>query len=408
MLHRFVSWRPVEGRWVRLAVFLWAVVLVASVGRGLLHSSPRHQGIYAVYAEAGRHWLDGEQVYPRYFDSTVFTYSPLCAAGFVPFAVLPDVVGSMLWRLFLCGFYLLALRQWINAALPSSLTHSQQALLYLAVIPVTVPTLLNAQAGALVIALILFTIAAAAKGRWNLAALCIALATMLKLYPIAVGMLLAVVYPRQFIGRLAAALSACVLLPLVLQHPVYAFGQYRDWVATLQHLESHSWYRTQYNCDLRLLFQVWLTPMPTLVYRVIGLTTAAGAALLCWMCRQRVSDGRQRLHFVLALGGCWMALVGPAVESFTYILIGPTLAWLLVRPRLEGARPPAVPVCTWVLLAVASMAVWFPFGSAFHRMGPHPLAGLLLAGCVLADVIAMVRPHQVPGVIATTPASRAA
>jgi hypothetical protein len=274
---------------------------------------------------------------------------------------------------------------------------------------VTVPTLLNAQAGALVIGLILFTLAAAAKGRWNLAAICIALATMLKLYPVAVGMLLAVVYPRQFIGRLAAALFACALLPLALQHPAYAVDQYRDWVATLQHLEGHSWYRTQFNCDLRLLFQAWLTPMPTIVYRVIGLTTAAGAAFLSWMCRHRIPDDRRRLHVVLALGGCWMTLVGPAVESFTYILIGPTLAWLLVRPGLEGTRPAAVLVCSWALFAASSMAVWFPFGRAFHRMGPHPVAGLLLAGYVLAEVIAKVRSHHAPAALAGTAAvSRAA
>jgi hypothetical protein len=232
---------------------------------------------------------------------------------------------------------------------------------------------------------------------------------MLKLYPVALGMLLAVVYPRQFIGRLAAALSACVLLPLVLQHPAYAVDQYRNWVATLQHLEGHSWYRTQFNCDLRLLFQAWLTPMPTIVYRVIGLTTAAGAAFLCWTCRRCESDDRGRLHAVLALGGCWMTLVGPAVESFTYILIGPTLGWLLVRPGLEGARPPAVLLCSWTLFAASSMTVWFPFGRAFHRMGPHPVAGLLLAGYVLADVMTMVRSRQDPAVIAgPAPASRAA
>ena len=67
---------------------------------------------------------------------------------------------------------------------------------------------------------------AAGSERWNLAALCIAVAAFFKLYPLAFGLLLAALYPRKLIWQLAVMagalfLSAGVLTMLTIPHPLW-------------------------------------------------------------------------------------------------------------------------------------------------------------------------------------------
>ena len=101
----------------------------------------------------------------------------------------------------------------------------------------------------------------------------------------------------------------------------------------------------------------------------------------------------QLLSFVIGLSTCWMTLFGPIVESFTYILVGPTIAWLLLDAWL-GWRPVwyrCLSISSWVLFASAAVAPWFLCSSAYHRFGPHPIAGLLLLTALLADAGTRVR-----------------
>jgi hypothetical protein len=91
---------------------------------------------------------------------------------------------------------------------------------------------------------------------------------------------------------------------------------------------------------------------------------------------------------LLGLAGCWMTLFGPVVESFTYILVGPTLAWMLLE-AWEERRPAvyrALLVASWVVFTLASAAVWVTLSTPLHNLGPHPLAGSLLLACLLWDL----------------------
>lgn len=376
-------WRGLD-RWERLAVMVWAAILLAVCGRGVLQ--PRSHSVYPIYAGAAERWLQGEDLYQAIPGYDYYRYSPLVAVLFVPLHLLPDAAGGVLWRLLNAGVYLGCLAWWSRVALPVPLSRSQRALLFLLVVPLSIGSLNNAQGNALVLGLLLATTAAAATKRWNLAALCIALACLFKLYPVALGLLLAAVYPRRFAPRLAGALAVGLLLPFVLQHPGYVADQYVRWTDHLVSYDRHSaqagaWYR-----DALLLTRVWLAPLGRQGYLVMQLVAAAGVAGLCLAARRAGWPARRLLALLLGLGCCWMTAFGPATESCTYILLAPSLAWALIQAWRD--RQPrwvrALLLASLALLWLSQAAIWFPKPRRLHELGAQPFAALLFLTCLIA------------------------
>src|SRR5262249_18623794 len=122
------------------------------------------------------------------------------------------------------------LDRFCRSVLPGPLTPLGRAVLLLLVLPLEIGSINNAQSNALVIGLLLLGVAAVADRRWNLAAVAVALACLFKLYPVAVGLLLAVLYPRRFSWRLALALAAGLALPFLCQRSDYVINQYGGWL----------------------------------------------------------------------------------------------------------------------------------------------------------------------------------
>ena len=123
-------------------------------------------------------------------------------------------------------------------------------------------------------------------------------------------------------------------------------------------------------------------------YVGMQLATAAAAALLCLAGRLAQWSRRRLLTGLFGLACCWMTLFGPVVESFTYILVGPTLAWMVIEARHQGRSVlyRGLLGASWTIFTAATAAIWFPQTIHFHSVGPHPLAGTLLLGCLLADL----------------------
>jgi len=373
-----------ERRWVAVAVIVWAAILLACCGRAFL--APNTKSVYPIFAGAARQWLAGADLYGQLAPGLDrFRYSPVVAALLVPFSLLPDSLGAALWRLVNAGIYLAALGWWLRALLPPSLTIAQRAALFLLVVPLSVGSLNNGQSNPLVLGLLLAALAAVKTERWNGAAACIALACLFKVYPIAVGLLLALVCPRRFAGKLAAALAVGAALPFALQHGHYVAGQYMSW---LEHFQTYDrqclivelWYR-----DIRLLLRPWLGPLDFWIYTGVQLLAAAGIAAFCLVGRLAFWPRDRLLLLLFALGCCWMTLVGPATESCTYILLAPTLAWALLDAWQTQRSRPALGLflASYGLFLACQMAVWFPIGRTVHTLGLQPLAGLLLLAGIL-------------------------
>jgi hypothetical protein len=447
------GWRWLKQRdpWVRWAIALWlAVVLVISARCAL---KPRQRTLYTTWAGAGRDWIIGRDLYRTSWEwhQDQFRYSPLVAVLFVPFSYLPEGVGGVVWRLLNAGVLLGGFACWLRAAAPRTTTPREQAALFLLMLPLSLGSLNNGQPNPLVIGLLLLAVAAIGRSRWNSAAVLVMLAIALKVYPIAVGLLLVAAYPRRFAPRLLLAVLAGLAVPLLCQRWDYVQEQYSLWFGRLGGDDRKTWPWHMAYRDLWLLLRVLGIRISPLTYTGLQVLAAAGAALLCVAGRQRGWDRPRLLLAVLALGSCWMTLLGPATESSTYALLAPVLAWAVLEatraPWENWAISPAghtpwpwatrwMPAAAWWLfvltvlaglppgappsadpslhpLAVVAQAVrqgHFPATNQVHALGLHPLAALLLTVAYLVGILrALLRagPTAMPAAGAPPPAQAA-
>lgn len=330
------------------------------------------------YQPAGVNWFAGHELYQTAADTC--RYSPLVHAFLVPFSILPEPWGMMLWRLFEGLSFIAAMHWWLRAVCPESWTGGQRAWVLVLAIPLAIGSLNNGQSNVFMMAGILAGVAAVSERRWNLGAVMLASACFLKIYPIAMAMLLIAMFPRQFAWRLAAALGAGLLLPFVLQDPEYVWRQYGRWFGNLEGDDRSNWNLYEAYRDVWMLTRIsgWTISLST--YRLIQVGVGGILGLLCFRMRFRGEIGRDQLNLALGLGCCWMTAFGPATESPTYILLNATLAWLLVKcwdgETSRWTRLPAT--ISALLFFIAGIAVTTPFGRRVLVLGPQPIAALLI------------------------------
>src|SRR5262245_19624698 len=207
----------------RLALGAWAVVLVGVA----IAVWARPGKLYPTFVAAGQHFRDAEPIYGPVPDGQdQYRYSPLVAAAFAPWGALPIPVGAILWRWLEAIVLLLALRAWSRVAVPAV----PWPALALLTLPLVIGNIFNAQPTPLVCALMLAGVAAFARERYGLAAAAIAGATLFKVYPIGLGLLLCVVEPRRFTSRLLFAVAIGGAAPFALQSADYVARQFEEWV----------------------------------------------------------------------------------------------------------------------------------------------------------------------------------
>jgi Glycosyltransferase family 87 len=377
---------------IRLAWVVWVLLGLATCGRALLVPySDRHAGIYPVFAHAGQAWYLGHPVYAREDGFHVFRYSPLMAALLAPFGLMPDVVGNLAWRLLNFIAFLAGLKAWVRRVLPRDLTAQQRGGIYLLAALLAGTGLVDGQSNALVIGLLLLASADVARQRWWWSAGCVALACLLKLFPVAFALLVMAVYFHPFTWRVLLTIAAGLAFPFFLQSPDYVFDQYPAWFSlVVRDSGRQDWPLDLAYRDLRFLFRVYLAPLTPSQYLAIQLGVAAGMAGLCVAAqRQRWSCGRLMV-LLLGLSVTWMLVLGPSTEGVTYILMAPTLAWAVVESWIKRTRR-LLPTLALALVVGASVAVWFPNGKKLHLLGPHPLAGLLLMIHLVVGAVRQLR-----------------
>src|SRR6516165_4982665 len=187
------------------------------------HAYPAVHTVYGVYAAAARNWWAGHDIYVRTID--YFRYSPLAAIAFSPFAWLPDSWGCPLWKVANGLFFVFALFFWARHALPACLTTKHLCLLFLLVLPLILHSLYIGQANLIMVGALMLGMATAARERWNKAAGWVAVATLIKAYPLVLGLLLLALFPRRFGPRYLLALLAGLGLPFLAQRPGFVVEQ---------------------------------------------------------------------------------------------------------------------------------------------------------------------------------------
>lgn len=366
------------GRWERLALVLWALLVVAAVGRAALYNLPRHQGVYPIFADAGRHWLHGEGLYDGQDPNSlcVFRYSPLTAAALTPLALVAAPVGSALLRVANLAVFLPGFWWWTRTTLGR---REHRAVAWLLCAGMGCVTFMDVQLNLLTIGFILIALAAAAESRWNMAALAVSLACCVKVYPAALALVLAAVYPRRFALRWAAAMALCLLLPFLFQRPGYVAQQYVDWVRWGLNQRFRPELDISFQDAMRVCSR-WLAPMSRETYVRLEVVAGAAVALVCLWRRWRRARPTDLLHCIAGLCGGWMMAFGPATESQTYVQLAPVaavltvLAWAAPRPAWFRALVTA----SCVLLTLSQLQLLLPLNRPLQHLTAQPIAALLL------------------------------
>jgi hypothetical protein len=371
------------GFWNTSACIVWTAALLVVVVRTLLLA---HRGTsFGTYNLAGLHWIHGENVYTQWMG---FVYSPIAAAFFAGFAFVPFAFGSIVWQLLNGAVLLGGLTAVLMLNLFPGINQRNFGMSHLLLVPLAIGNIDIDQANPLVAGLLLLAIAAVQVEHWNSAAICIAIATVFKVYPIAVGLLICVTAPRRFGWRLLAALLLLAIAPFLFQHWSYVSDQYHTWISTRASDDRRNWPIEKLPLDLWFLIH-WLGHLPVAptIYRLIQLGTAGALALFCAIQTSKGWPKYRALAGLFCLSSIWMTLCGPATESYTYILLAAPTILALVQSynTRQPVRLRALVSAAFALqLLAVTRASFLPHFKPFWALSIQPFSALVfLAYCLL-------------------------
>jgi hypothetical protein len=362
--------------WNRCAGIVWIAVLVVLILRPLLLS---HRGTsFDTYHLAGSRWLQGEDIYSQWMG---FVYSPVVAVFFAPFAWIPASLANILWRILNAALLLGGLAAVLKTNLFHGIKERSFGILFLLLVPLAIGNIDISQANPLVEGLLLLAIAAVYEERWNTAAICVAIATCFKIYPIAVGLLICLIAPRRFSWRMLVALLLLLIVPFLFQNWSYVSSQYQAWISTRTSDDRRQWPTEKLPLDLwYLIHWVGHLPIPAKVYSLIQLGTAGALALFCGVQTWRGWAKNRVLIGLFCLVSIWMTLCGPATESYTYLILAPAVVLALVQ-AFDTPQPAPLRVlvsAAFILqLLAATRASFLPHFKSFWALSIQPFSALV-------------------------------
>lgn len=208
----------------------------------------------------------------------------------------------------------------------------ERACAHLLLVPLALGNLDVAQANPLVIGLLMGAVSSAQAHRWARAALCVAVATSFKIYPLSLGLLLILIAPPRFYAYLAGSLAAFALLPFAFQPPGYVRALYSTWISTRAGDDRLEYSARHAPLDLWLLLnRLFGCHIPESWYRLVQVGGGAAIALFVLMGRKRGWERGRILAGLFVLACIWMTLLGPATEGFTYVLLAPAVVMALLE-----------------------------------------------------------------------------
>jgi hypothetical protein len=360
-----------------LTIGLWVAVLLGICIRvGLF---PHSHDVFQTYVDAGGKWATAK---PLYSYTRGFVYSPLVAAFFALFSWLPISVGSVLWRLLDAGVFVGAIFWWLKAEINSGITKSTYWLVFLLILPLALGNFNNGQVNPMIIGLLMVAILAAREERWTLSAVAVGLSAYLKIYPLSVGLLLVLLYPRELGWRLALTLILMGAASFILQRPDYVLEQYQRWFNT-RATDDRRMNMDIAPRDFTMILQLAHIHLSARAVLVLQILAGAGAAAICVVGRLQKWSEQRLLTCVFTTGTCWMLLFGPSTEDATYAMISPALAFSLVQAfHQKISWWMRVLVCASFVILLLGLIVntFFRLKKTPSLMSVQPFGALLFAG----------------------------
>ncbi len=292
-----------------------------------------NRSVVSAYRTAAANWFAGQGLYDG---SGVggFVYFPQAAILFAPFAMIPQAMGEVLWRLVNTGVFALGLRSF------AWLGHERSGknffpMMTLIAIPLAWDCARNGQATLIMAGFMLLAVADIARCRWWRAVLWLSLGVAMK--PLAIVLVLLVIaIDRPMTWRLLLGMTAVALAPFLTQGPAYVLQQY----AAFLHNSTTA-------AHVGVVVQGWTSPFSAVqlvgveltehAQMAIRIAAAFGTLALCFLARQRYDANRSAIY-VYSLAALYLILFSPRTENNTYAMLGPSIAVFLVLAFLSEKR----------------------------------------------------------------------
>ncbi len=279
----------------KLAWMLWLLFIAfVTTKKGL--DPVDYSNVFLIYRDGALLWLKAA---PLYDDSGHgFIYLPQSAALFTPFAMLPESVGSVLWRPINVGVFAVG-----AYGISSLASHRYRESVFL---PVTILSVLMSASAAklgqmnlIITGLMMLALVDLTKNNWWLTACLLVLAFALKPLSIVLILLLSVLYPRTiipFITLLALLIKASTVGEQYVNPFAQVFWMMRD-------------------------FGVTTPETVQLLIRICFALLTLGA---CWWIQHR-STPHTFAIYLYTLSVCYLLLFNPRTENNTYAILAPAL-----------------------------------------------------------------------------------
>lgn len=207
-----------------IAFLLWCIVGVFCALQGVI--SYRHNN-YLIYENTFRNLINQSSFYASYpaHHYDVNHYGPIFSVFFMPFALLPNVIGLFLWDLFNVIILFKAI---------DSIPLKNKNLIYFISIPCLVSASLSEQINPTIGAFIILTYTLLNKDKGIWATLLIVLGTFIKLYGIVgLAFFFFVKDKKRFIIYLLMWAVVFFILPMLFSSPSFIINSYKEWAISL-------------------------------------------------------------------------------------------------------------------------------------------------------------------------------
>ncbi|MEW4564232.1 glycosyltransferase family 87 protein [Bremerella sp. JC770] len=366
-----VKRHPANLLWIALNVAL----LIGVAGLAFAGSTI---SVTQYYSDAALSWIAGESMYDT--SGMGFLYLPQSAIVYIPFAVLPNPWGDVLWRAISLGLFALGCYRLFRLSPQKSeffnLSAGFVALLLCA------DCMRNGQATVIMTATMLLAIDAIRRERWHLCTFLLLIGFAIKPLSIVLILLVGALYaPLRW--RLAVGGVLLLLAPFAFQSPDYVWQQYHEFGVCLFHtnrLGHETWWAQIFG-----MLKAFGLDVPNSIQMVSRLLCAVGTLGLCFVLKQKL-DTERFLIWLYTLTAVYLMLLNPRTENCTYCIVGPALgvfyAEALCAKRWASAA--------WMMTLAIAILGSFEIGQHITPEGIRPIWMAPLA-CTLFAVYAAYR-----------------
>jgi len=372
--------------WGSVALVLWTVALTVLLTRAGLQ--PHRLSSLTTYLTGAAAWQTSS---PLYTDWRGFVYPPGIAWFFSLLRNLPLALAAVLWRALTAGAFLFGLGALLRSGILHRIPPTSRGIVFIAVLPLSIGNLDNAQANPLIAGLMMLSVAALQTESWTLCAFAAAVSIAFKVYPAALALLLCLLRPKELSWRIALILLFLILLPFALHDSHYVSGQYHAWLQTRLADDRFHYPMKDAPLDLwYLLVRLGNLPVSVRAYEAVQVLSGISLAALLWIRSRRGVARPDNLALLYLLASVWMLLLGPATENQTYVVLAPAASVLLIQSLYSGSsssRILAISGYAFLLAAVCRNSL-IPSLKSPLLMAIQPIGALILLAAILCDLSA--------------------